>query len=94
MLQERVLRMASKVGERPALIDAPTGLTVTYELLAERIEQLAAGLRARRMGPGFVAAIWARNMPQWAGFAFGALRAGGTVTGVSPVATERELAHS
>jgi acyl-CoA synthetase (AMP-forming)/AMP-acid ligase II len=92
MLQERVLRMASKVGERPALIDAPTGLTVTYELLAERIEQLAAGLRARRIGPGFVAAIWARNMPQWAGFALGALRAGGTVTGVSPVATERELA--
>jgi acyl-CoA synthetase (AMP-forming)/AMP-acid ligase II len=65
---------------------------VTYDVLADRIERLAAGLRARELAPGFVAAIWAPNMPQWAAFALGVMRAGGAVTGVSPAATERELA--
>ena len=43
-------------------------------------------------GPGDVLALWAPNLPQWAGVALGAMAAGGTVTGASPACTERELA--
>jgi hypothetical protein len=52
------------------------------------------GGRAGRPGfrPGDVLALWAPNLPQWAGVALGAMAAGGTVTGASPACTERELA--
>src|SRR5690349_16826515 len=91
MLHERVLRRATMAGERPALIDAPTGFVLTYDALADRIEQIAARLLATGIGPGSVVAIWARNIPHWACSALGAMRAGATVTGVAPLATEAEL---
>jgi len=78
-------------GDRPALIDGPTGLTVTYDLLASRVDRVAAGLAARGFGPGDVLALWAPNLPPWAGSQLGAMAAGGTVTGANPACTEREL---
>jgi acyl-CoA synthetase (AMP-forming)/AMP-acid ligase II len=80
-------------GAGPALIDGPTGLEVSYHLLAARIERVAAGLAARGFGPGDVLALWAPNLPPWAGVALGAMAAGGTVTGANPAYTERELAR-
>ena len=35
--------------------------------------------------------MWAPNLPQWAGVALGAMSSGGTVTGINPSYTEREL---
>jgi acyl-CoA synthetase (AMP-forming)/AMP-acid ligase II len=78
-------------GDGTALIDGPTGQTVGYDLLASRIERVAAGLAARGFGPGDVLALWAPNLPAWAGVALGAMAAGGTVTGANPAYTEREL---
>ena len=52
---------------------------------------MAAGLAARGFRPGDVLALWAPNLPQWAGVALGAMAAGGTVTAASPAAPEREL---
>jgi acyl-CoA synthetase (AMP-forming)/AMP-acid ligase II len=52
---------------------------------------VAAGLAARGFGPGDVLALWAPNLPPWAGVALGAMAAGGTVTGANPASTEREL---
>jgi acyl-CoA synthetase (AMP-forming)/AMP-acid ligase II len=80
-------------GDGPALIDGPTGQEVSYDLLASRIERVAAGLTARGFGPGDVLALWAPNLPPWAGVALGAMAAGGTVTGANPTYTERELAR-
>jgi acyl-CoA synthetase (AMP-forming)/AMP-acid ligase II len=87
-----VLDAAERFGDRPALVDGPSGTTVSYRLLAERVRGVAAGLAARGFRPGDVLALWAPNLPQWAGVALGAMAAGGTVTGVSPAATGRELA--
>jgi acyl-CoA synthetase (AMP-forming)/AMP-acid ligase II len=78
-------------GAGPALIDGTTGLTVPYELLASRVERVAAGLAALGFGTGDVLALWAPNLPPWAGVALGAMAAGGTVTGANPACTEREL---
>jgi acyl-CoA synthetase (AMP-forming)/AMP-acid ligase II len=90
-LPRMVLEAADRLGDRPALVDGPSGTTVSYRLLAERVRGVAAGLAAREFGPGDVLALWAPNRPQWAGVALGAMAAGGTVTAASPAATEREL---
>jgi acyl-CoA synthetase (AMP-forming)/AMP-acid ligase II len=90
-LPQLVLEAAARHGGRPALVDGPSGTAVGYRLLAERVQGVAAGLAARGFGPGDVLALWAPNLPQWAGVALGAMAAGGTVTGASPACTEREL---
>ena len=87
-----VLDAAGRFGDRPALVDGRSGTVVSYRLLAERILGVAAGLAARGLAPGDTLALWAPNLPQWAGVALGAMAAGGTVTAASPAATERELA--
>ena len=91
-LHRMVLAAADRFGDRPALVDGPSGTTVSYRLLAERVQGVAAGLAATGFRPGDVLALWAPNLPQWAGVALGAMAAGGTVTGASPACTERELA--
>jgi acyl-CoA synthetase (AMP-forming)/AMP-acid ligase II len=90
-LHQMVLEAAARSGDRPALVDGPSGTAVGYRLLAERVRGVAAGLAARGFRPGDVLALWAPNLPQWAGVALGAMAAGGTVTGASPGCTEREL---
>jgi acyl-CoA synthetase (AMP-forming)/AMP-acid ligase II len=91
-LHRMVLDAAGRFGDRPALVDGPSGTAVGYRRLAGRVQGVAAGLAARGFGPGDVLALWAPNLPQWAGVALGAMAAGGTVTGVGPAATGRELA--
>jgi acyl-CoA synthetase (AMP-forming)/AMP-acid ligase II len=78
-------------GTGPALVDGPTGQAVSYDLLASRVDRVAAGLAARGFGPGDVLALWAPNLPPWAGVALGAMAAGGTVTGANTAFAEREL---
>ena len=90
-LPRMVLEAAARHGDRTALVDGPSGTPVSYRLLAERVQGVAAGLAARGFRPGEVLALWAPNLPQWAGVALGAMAAGGTVTAASPAATEREL---
>jgi acyl-CoA synthetase (AMP-forming)/AMP-acid ligase II len=91
-LPRMVLEAAARFGDRPALVDGPSGTAVGYRVLAERVRGVAAGLAARGFRPGDVLALWAPNLPQWAGVALGAMAAGGTVTGANPGCTERELA--
>jgi acyl-CoA synthetase (AMP-forming)/AMP-acid ligase II len=90
-LHQLVLEAAARSGDRPALVDAPSGTAVGYRRLAERVRGVAAGLATRGFRPGDVLALWAPNLPQWAGVALGAMAAGGTVTGANPGCTEREL---
>ena len=87
-----VAAQARRTPDHSALIDGASGLVVPYATLASRVEGVAAGLMAARFSPGDVLALWAPNLPQWAGVALGAMAAGGRVTGVSPLATDRELA--
>ncbi len=56
------------------------------------MEHIAGALAARGFARGDVLAIWAPNIPPWAGVAFGAMAAGGAVTGIHPAATHREVA--
>src|SRR4051812_35820453 len=87
-----VLGPAAEYPDRPALIDAPTGRTITYRQLADGIRRTAVGLSRRGFGKGDVLAIVSPNLPEYA-FAFhGTALTGGTVTTANPLATADELA--
>jgi acyl-CoA synthetase (AMP-forming)/AMP-acid ligase II len=90
-LHRLVVEAAGRFGDQASLVDGPSGASVSYRVLASRVGAVAAGLVARGFAPGDVLAIWAPNLPQWAGVALGAMAAGGTVTGANPACTEREL---
>ncbi|HEV8223306.1 MAG TPA: AMP-binding protein, partial [Streptosporangiaceae bacterium] len=90
-LPELVRGAATRAPGQPALIDADRGTVVSYATLAARIGQAAAGLAGCGFAPGDVLAICAPNVAPWAGMALGAMAAGGTVTGLSPLATGPEV---
>ena len=92
-LTEYVMRRAGELAGKPALIDGPTGRTLTYGALAGGIASLAGGLAARGFGPGNVLAIMSPNIPEYALVFHGAARAGGTVTTINPTYTDREVHH-
>jgi non-ribosomal peptide synthetase component E (peptide arylation enzyme) len=53
-LTDFVLARAGELGDEAALIDAPTGRTISYAQLAESVRAVAAGLAARGFGKGDV----------------------------------------
>jgi acyl-CoA synthetase (AMP-forming)/AMP-acid ligase II len=91
-MPEFVLEHASRFGDKPALVDGPTGRTLTYRQLAGGVERVAAGLAARGFGRGDVLALSSPNLPEYALALYGAMAAGGAVTGANPLLTAGELA--
>ena len=61
-----VLEHAAERGDKPALIDGPSGRTITYAELAGGVKALAAGLAERGFGKGDVLAIYMPNVPEYA----------------------------
>lgn len=83
----------SKRPDKPALIDGPTGRTLTYQQLIGAIQRVAAGLHQRRFKKGDVFAICSPNLPEYA-VAFHAVAIlGGTVTTMNPLYTADEMAN-
>jgi acyl-CoA synthetase (AMP-forming)/AMP-acid ligase II len=87
-LPEFVLAEAAARGDRPALIDGPTGRIVTYAQLARGVLRVAAGLASRGLTPGEVVAIFAPNLPEYAIAFHGAAAAGATVTTINSLFSE------
>ena len=50
-ITEFVLRHAARLGDKPALIDGPSGRALTYRQLAEGVRKAAAGLTKLVEGP-------------------------------------------
>ncbi len=92
-LTEHVLRKAGSLGDKPALIDGPTGRTLTFGQLQEMVLSVAGGLSARGFGPGDVFAILSPNVPEYAVAFHAVVSAGGTVTTINPTYTVGEIAH-
>jgi acyl-CoA synthetase (AMP-forming)/AMP-acid ligase II len=88
-----VLERIAAWGDKPALIDAPSGRTLTYRALGKAIRACAAGLTREGFRPGDVLAIVSPNLPEYAVAFYGAALAGGTTTTANPVHTEEELAR-
>ncbi len=88
-----VLARAQELGDKPALIDGPTGRTLTYGQLAAAVGKVAASLAQRGFRKGDVFAICSPNLPEYA-VAFHAIASlGGIITTVNPLYTTAELAH-
>ena len=87
-----VLEHADTRGAAPAVIDAPTGRTLSYRELNSQVRRVAAGLRARGLGRGDVLALCAPNGPELVITYYAAASAGAAITTVNPVATSSEMA--
>ncbi|HJR08587.1 MAG TPA: 4-coumarate--CoA ligase family protein [Pyrinomonadaceae bacterium] len=88
-----VLAGARVRGDKPALIDAASGRTITYRQLFDYVQAAAAALAARGFRKGDVFAIYSPNLPEYA-VAFHAVSLiGGTLTTLNPLYTVDEVAH-
>jgi len=90
-LLDLVAATAAAMPDEPALVDGPSGAALSYGALLDEADRSAAGLAARGVAPGDVVALQAPNSPHWVAVALGAMAAGATVSGVSPLAVEREV---
>jgi len=92
-ITEYVLRHAERLGDKPALIDGPTGRTLTYRQVADGARRAAAGLARLGFRKGDVFAIYCPNLPEYASVCRGVGMAGGINTTVNPLYTADELAN-
>lgn len=87
-----VLEHAGELGDKPALIDGPSGRTITYAQLPDLIARVAAGLADRGFQKGDCLAMYSPNVPEYT-IAFHAVASlGGVVTTANPLYTAGELA--
>ena len=91
-LTEFVLARAGEFSDAPALIDASSGLTITYAQLVESVRAVAAGLAERGFGEGEVFAHYAPNCPEYAVAFHAVATVGGVNTTANPLLTAEEFA--
>src|SRR5215210_283761 len=88
-----VLHRAKELGDKPALIDGPTGRTITFAQLADSISVVAYNLSQRGFKKGEVFGILSPNCPEYA-IAFHAIATlGGIVTPINPLYIKTEIAQ-
>ncbi|HYB27364.1 MAG TPA: AMP-binding protein [Solirubrobacteraceae bacterium] len=87
-----VLARAGEFGDKPALIDAATGRTISYAQLAESVRAVAACLAERGFGKGEVFAHHAPNLPEYAVAFHAVATVGGVNTTANPLLRAEELA--
>ena len=92
-LTDYVLADAPQRGDKPAIIDGPSGRTLTYAELDSAVRGLAAGLHTDGFAAGDVLALMAPNVPEYAVVFHGVALAGGVLTTINPTYTAREI-HS
>jgi acyl-CoA synthetase (AMP-forming)/AMP-acid ligase II len=91
-LTHLILERAQTLGNKPALIDAPSGQKINYDELVKSIRSVAASLSNKGFRKGDVLAIVSFNCPQYAIAFHAASLLGGIVTTANPLNTEKELA--
>ena len=90
-LTEFVLQRAPAFDGKPAIIDGPSGRTLSYAQLTETISRVAAGLASHGLRKGDVLAIYSTNSPEYAVAFYAVAKLGGVVTMVPPLFTNDEI---
>ena len=93
-LTDYVLARADELGDKPALIDGPSGRTLTYggpQAGRPRPGRRPRGPRLR--SPARRWRSWRPNLPEYAIVFHGVAYAGGVVTTINPTYIEREVHH-
>jgi len=88
-----VFQNAKERGDKPALIDGPTGRVITYSELVESIARVAASLARRGFKKGEVFGILSPNVPEYAIVFHAVACLGGINSPINPLYTEHEIAH-
>jgi acyl-CoA synthetase (AMP-forming)/AMP-acid ligase II/enoyl-CoA hydratase/carnithine racemase len=92
-LHQLVLKNCSRLGDKAAFIDAPTGRTVTYKQMAIYVDRMAAYLASTGFAKHDVLALYSPNVPEYPAVFLGTSAAGGTITTVNPLSSAEDLAH-
>src|SRR3712207_3962675 len=87
-----VFARTAERGDKPALVDVPTGRALSFGELERQARRLAAGLMARGFGKGDTLAVFMPNLPEYAVAFHGTVLTGGTVTTINPVYNAEEVA--
>jgi len=90
---EFMLQNFEEYGDKPALIDGPSGRIMTFRQLASSIQTVANNLAKRGFKKGDVLAIYSPNVPEYAVAFHAVATAGGINTTINPLYTSHELAH-
>jgi acyl-CoA synthetase (AMP-forming)/AMP-acid ligase II len=91
-LSDFVLEHSERYGDKPALIDGPSGRSYSHAETARAVRAAAGALDARGVRQGDVVALCAPNSPEYA-IAFHAIAAlGAVVTTINPTYTTDEIA--
>jgi acyl-CoA synthetase (AMP-forming)/AMP-acid ligase II len=92
-LTDFIFRSANEIQDKPALIDGPTGRTLTYAQFEDAVQRTAASLATKGFKKGDVFGIFSTNSPEYA-IAFHAVAMlGGINTTLNPLYTAEEAAH-
>ena len=93
----RFAEAARKYADRPALSSKPhsskTWETLTYQMLADRVRQVALGLRALGIERGDRVAILSESRPEWAIIDLAVLAAGAVSVPIYPTLPASQVAH-
>ncbi|HEY6246223.1 MAG TPA: 4-coumarate--CoA ligase family protein [Pyrinomonadaceae bacterium] len=88
-----VFQRTRELADKPALIEGPTGRTLTYSQLYDSIRRVAVNLSKRGFKQGEVFAILSPNHPEYAILFHAIASLGGIVTTLNPLYTDREICH-
>jgi acyl-CoA synthetase (AMP-forming)/AMP-acid ligase II len=92
-LGEFVFAHAGGWWDEPAMIDGPSGRTLTYGALRTLIGHVRAALVARGFGRGDVLCLYSPNVPEYAAVFFAVAELGGVNTTANPTYGAEELAR-
>jgi fatty-acyl-CoA synthase len=84
---------ASRVPDREALVDVPSGRRWTYAELNGDVDALAAGLLAAGIARGDRVGIWAPNCPEWVLVQYATARIGAILLNINPAYRSHELEY-
>ncbi|MBS1816811.1 MAG: AMP-binding protein [Acidobacteria bacterium] len=91
-LADFVLAGATARGSRPALVDADSGRTITFEALPTLVDRAAAGLAALGVRQGDVVGVLSANSPEFVVAILAVARLGAIFTTINPLCTSTDLA--
>lgn len=92
-LTTAVLSRVGELGDRTALVDGPSGRSLSYNELADHINRFATGLHRRGFKKGDVFAIFCPNVPEYAVVFLGVAAAGGINTTANSLYSTSDLIH-
>jgi acyl-CoA synthetase (AMP-forming)/AMP-acid ligase II len=92
-LSDFVFEHADRWASLPAMIDGPTGRTLTYGALREMIARCRSALLSRGFRRGDVLCLFSPNVPEYAAVFFAVAELGGANTTANPMYGAAELAN-